>query len=141
MLKPHSFAVSMMNGSNWFVSWQDRSLIRISRVLALTDHQCAGDRLFGSMSMLKIELLSVQGKDSIRNGSVASCRPHDSEAASKSISWAASRAVLFATSLAVTSASAQSLEFSPSLRLTGFADTPTQGDISSDTLFSGRVDA
>ena len=34
MWRRHSFAASMISGSNWFASWQDRRPIRISRVLA-----------------------------------------------------------------------------------------------------------
>ena len=48
---------------------------------------------------------------------------------------------LFALSVGVSNANAESVEFLPSLQMQGFADTPVQGEISSDTRFSGHIDA
>ena len=48
---------------------------------------------------------------------------------------------LFALWVGVGSANAESVEFLSTLRIQGFADTPVQGEIGSDTRFSGHIDA
>lgn len=72
---------------------------------------------------------------------LVACRPHKHhEFASISRKLRAGRSHRFATLVGFGCAQAELLEFVPSLRVTVFTDRPTEDSISSDALFSGRVD-
>ena len=59
----------------------------------------------------------------------------------RSVTWLLGPVVLFVSWPAPDGVRAQSFEFIPAVRVTGFADAAIQGDYSSDPALSGRLDA